>query len=106
MHSVTDKRNKTAFRKSWIYYHNNCISKDFGAQTKYMKWRNIHYSFKKRKGKDQYLLSQEGQNRQKVEGIHCRDWGTENGNCFSKVLVGVSKKSRFIYRCILQNAGS
>ncbi len=37
MQSVTDRREKTAFRNSWIDYRNNCISKDFGAQTKYMK---------------------------------------------------------------------
>lgn len=73
MHSVPDRRKKTAFRKSWICCHNNCISKDFGAQTKYMKQRNIHYSLKKHKGKDQCLLNEEGQNRQNVEGIHCQD---------------------------------
>lgn len=50
-----------------------------------MKQRNIHYSFMKHKGKDQCLLSKEGQNREKVEGIHCQDWVAENGNCFSKV---------------------
>lgn len=92
MHSITDRRKKTAFRKSWIHYHNNRISKDFGAQTKYMKPRNIHHSLKKRKGKDQCLLNKEGQNRQKVDAIHCQDWGSENGSCFCEVLVGVSKK--------------
>lgn len=51
------------------------------------------------------MLNKEGQNRQKVEGNHCQDWGAEKRVCFSEVLVGISKRSRFLYRCILQNAG-
>jgi len=90
VHSVTDRRKKAAFRQSWIHYHNNCISKDFGAQTKIHETEE-HALFTREVQSKRSMFGKEGQNRQKVERIRCQDWSAENGNYFSEVLVGVSK---------------